>query len=205
MRPIPPPEIQNIQIPKVEKKHEASLFKITLIPGIGALLVVWYGSLLQQATEKRRACSLRRTAECRCRRSLPASRPATTHPACQKVGKQRKEGRLAACSLACFSRSWRKVYSQLSACSSLLSIGRSVHGLTTDHTEDERTNGRTSMVTTHATAAAAKRKQVSFIQKPFSSRGPAAAATELVAQGSYCHHYYSPLLVVVHCCCYSGW
>ena len=205
MRPIPPPEIQNIQIPKVEKKHEASLFKITLIPGIGALLVVWYGSLLQQATEKRRACSLQRTAECRCRRSLPASRPATTHPACQKVGKQRKEGRLAACSLACFSRSWRKVYSQLSACSSLLSIGRSVHGLTTDHTEDEQTNERADIYGSDACdGSAAKRKQVSFIQKPFSSRGP-AAATELVAQGSYCHHYYSPLLVVVHCCCYSGW
>ena len=29
------------------KRHEASLFEITLIPGIGARLVVWYGSLLQ--------------------------------------------------------------------------------------------------------------------------------------------------------------
>ena len=139
----------------------------------------------------------------------PLGRPLLIQPASQKLGKQRKEGRLAACSLACFSRSWRKVYSQLSACSSLLSIGRSVcpwtyHGPHGGRT-NERTNGRTSMVTTHATgAAAAKRKQVSFIQKPFSSRGPAAAATELVAQGSYCHHYYSPLLVVVHCC-YSGW
>ena len=158
--------------------------------------MVWYGSLLQQATEKRRACSLRRTAECRGRRSLPASRPATTHPACQKVGKQRKEGRLAACSLACFSRSWRKVYSQLSACSSLLSIGRSVHGLTTDHTEDERTNGRTSMVTTHATAAAAKRKQVSFIQKPFSSRGPAA---EAAVSGPRLVPPLLPPTLVVHC------
>ena len=163
MRPIPPPEIQNIQIPKVEKKHEASLFKITLIPGIGALLVVWYGSLLQQATEKRRACSLRRTAECRCRRSLPASRPATTHPASQKVGKQRKEGRLAACSLACFSRSWRKVYSQLSACSSLLSIGRSVHGLTTDHTEDEQTNERADIYGNDACDGGGGQKKASVV------------------------------------------
>ena len=101
--------------------------------------------------------------KCRGRRSLPASRPATTHPACQKVGKQRKEGRLAACSLACFSRSWRKVYSQLSACSSLLSIGRSVHGLTTDHTEDEQTNERADIYGNDACDGGGGQKKASVV------------------------------------------
>jgi hypothetical protein len=69
-------------------------------------------------------------------------RPLLIQPASQKLGKQRKEGRLAACSLACFSRSWRKVYSQLSACSSLLSIGRSMDLPRTTRRTNERTNER---------------------------------------------------------------
>ena len=166
--------------------------------------MVWYGSLLQQATEKRRACSLRRTAECRGRRSLPDSRPATTHPASQPEIRQAKERRKAGSLQSCLLLKELEKGLQPAFCMLLSSVDRSVCPWTYHGPHGGRTNGRTSMVTTHATAAAAKRKQVSFIQKPFSSRGPAAAATELVAQGSYCHHYYSPLLVVVHCC-YSGW
>ena len=146
--------------------------------------------------------------KCRGRRSLPASRPATIHPASQPESRQakerRKEGWQLAVLLASQGAGERFTASFLHAPLFCRSVGRSMDLPRTTRRTNERTGGRTSMVTTHATAAAAKRKQVSFIQKPFSSRGP-AAARELVAQGSYCHHYYSPLLVVVHCCCYSGW
>lgn len=136
--------------------------------------------------------------------SLSAGHYSSSLPESRQAKERRKAGSLQSCLLL---KELEKGL-QPAFCMLLSSVDRSV-GLSMDlprttRRTNKRTNGRTSMVTTHATAAAAKRKQVSFIQKPFSSRGP-AAATELVAQGSYCHHYYSPLLVVVHCCCYSGW
>jgi hypothetical protein len=140
------------------------------------------------------------------RPSQPTSLSAGHYSSSQPESRQAKERRKAGSLQSCLLLKELEKGLQPAFCMLLSSVDRSVCPWTYHGPHGGRTNGRTSMVTTHATAAAAKRKQVSFIQKPFSSRGPAAAATELVAQGSYCHHYYSPLLVVVHCCCcYSGW
>ena len=141
------------------------------------------------------------------RPSQPTSLSAGHYSSSQPESRQAKERRKAGSLQSCLLLKELEKGLQPAFCMLLSSVDRSVCPWTYHGPHGGRTNGRTSMVTTHAAAAAAaKRKQVSFIQKPFSSRGPAAAAAmELVAQGSYCHHYYSPLLVVVHCCCYSGW
>ena len=106
--------------------------------------------------------------------SLSISQPASQSESRQASKQARKERRKAGSShcsrsLPCFSRSWRKVCSQLSACSSIRSVGPwTYHG------------GRTT-ADIHGSSGQNRRKQMpSFIQKPFSSRGPAAAA-ELVA------------------------
>ena len=132
--------------------------------------------------------------------SLSISQPASQSESRQASKQARKERRKAGSShcsrssLPCFSRSWRKVCSQLSACSILHSVGR-----TTDlprRTDDGR---RTDI---HGSSGQNRRKQMpSFIQKPFSSRGPPAAAVFGV---SGLRLLPPPLLrVVVHCT--VGW
>ena len=142
MRPIPPPEIQNIQIPKVEKKHEASLFKITLILGIGALLVVWYGSLLQQATEKRRACSLRRTAEMS-RPPQPTSLSAGHYSSSLPESRQAKERRKAGSLQSCLLLKELEKGLQPAFCMLLSSVDRSVCPWTYHGPHGGRRNERT--------------------------------------------------------------
>ena len=131
--------------------------------------------------------------------SLSISQPASQSESRQASKQARKERRKAGSShcsrsLPCFSRSWRKVCSQLSACSILHSVGR-----TTDLPRRTDEGRRTDI---HGSSGQNRRKQMpSFIQKPFSSRGPPAAAVFGV---SGLRLLPPPLLrVVVHCT--VGW
>ena len=125
--------------------------------------MVWYGSLLQQATEKRRACSLRRTAECRGRRSLPTSRPATTHPASQPESRQAKERRKAGSLQSCLLLKELEKGLQPAFCMLLSSVDRSV-GLSMDLPRTtRRTNERADIYGNDACDGGGGQKKASVV------------------------------------------